>query len=92
MHRRRTGTSCGGAGRGPECRRSYKLHTAAELVEDRGRRSGSNGGSLRRRTVALVEDRGQRTSREPAAGVMDRRPGGQSLDSESTAGVYTWNL
>ncbi len=36
-----------------------------------------------RRRAAPVEDRSQRTSREPAAGVMDRRRSGQSSDSES---------
>ncbi len=45
----------------------------------------------RRRAGVLVEDRSRRTSREPAAGVMDRRRSGQSLDLESrslrTAGL-----
>jgi hypothetical protein len=77
-------------------RRSYKLHIGgigggpgaggvtgyivAALMED-----------WRRRAAAPVEDRRRRTSREPAAGVMDRRRSGQCSDSESrslrTAGL-----
>jgi hypothetical protein len=45
----------------------------------------------RRRAAAPVEDRSLQTSREPAAGVMDRRRSGQRSDSESrslrTAGL-----
>ena len=52
----------------------------AALVED-----------WRRRAAAPVEDRSRRISREPAAGVMDRRRSGQRSDSESrslrTAGL-----
>ncbi len=81
-----------------QLRRSYKLHicgigggpgaggvtgctvTVAAPVED-----------WRRRAAARVEDRSRRTSREPAAGVMNRRRSGERSDSESrslrTAGL-----
>jgi hypothetical protein len=55
-------------------------YTVAAPVED-----------WRRCAAAPVEDRSRRTSREPAAGVMDRRRSGQSSDSENrslrTAGL-----
>jgi hypothetical protein len=55
-------------------------YTGAAPVED-----------WRRRAAAPVEDRSRQTSREPAAGVMDRQRSGQSSDSESrslrTAGL-----
>jgi hypothetical protein len=57
-------------------RRSYRRHS---------------GGDWRRRAAVPVEDRSRRTSREPTAGVMDRRRSGQRSDSESrslrTAGL-----
>jgi hypothetical protein len=69
----------------------YKLHSAAEPVEDRRGRSGRTGGRPRRRAEVPVEDRGQLASREPAAGIVDRRRRRQSSDSESrslrTAGL-----
>ncbi len=55
-------------------------YTVAAPVED-----------WRRRAAAPVGDRSRRTSREPPAGVMDRRRSGHSSDSESrslrTAGL-----
>jgi hypothetical protein len=53
-------------------------YTVAAPVED-----------WRRRAEAPVEDRSLRTSREPAAGVMDRRRSGQSSDSESRS-LHSW--
>jgi hypothetical protein len=84
LHRQGIGTSCCGTGRGQERRRSYKLHTAVGLVEDRGRRRGGGDcGRPGRRTVAPLEGRRRRTLREPAAGVTSRRRSGPSSDSES---------
>ena len=71
----------------------------AELQATHGGGTGGGPGTTRRQhrwrtgrcAAAPVEDRGRRTSREPAAGVMDRRRSGQSSDSESrslrTAGL-----
>ncbi len=61
-------------------RLSYRLH-----------RCGSGGGLDTSRGAVLVEGRSLQTSREPIAGVMDRRRSGQSSDSDSwslhTAGL-----
>ncbi len=69
-------------------RRSYKLHICGI---GGGPRAGGVTGYIvaalgedwRRRAAAPVEDRSRRTSREPAAEVMDRRRSGQRSDSES---------
>ena len=44
----------------------YKLHSAADPVEDRRGRRGRTGGRPRRRAEVQVEDRGELASREPA--------------------------
>jgi hypothetical protein len=63
--------------------RSKMARCLPKLVDTRSYTLAASVQDWRRRAAAPVEDRSRRTSREPAAGVMDRRRSGQSLDSGS---------